>query len=154
VRWQVSTNSGTSWADIPGATSTTYSFSAVFGDSGKQYRAVFSNAGGTATSSAATLTLNRGPVAVNLSTNATQSQVFILSIATVLGACTAPDGDPFYLSSTGSVSTNGASVAITATNTISYLPVPGFSGADRFSYTITDILGCSATAEVQVTVGP
>ncbi len=154
VRWQVTTNSGASWVDIPGATSTTYSFSAVSVDNANQYRAVFSNAGGTATSSAATLAVNSGPVAVNISTNGTQNQVFILSIATLLAACTAPDGDAFYLSLVGPLSTNGAPVAITATNTISYLPAPGFTGADRFSYTLTDILGCSATAEVQVTVGP
>jgi hypothetical protein len=154
VQWQVSTNNGANWADIPGATSTTYGFAALAADNGKQFRAVFSNAGGLATSSTATLAVNSGPVAVNISTNATQNQVFILSIATLLASCTAPDGDPFYLSAAGPLSTNGIPVTITATNTISYQPAPGFSGADRFTYTLTDILGCSASAEVQVTVGP
>ncbi|MCY2978999.1 MAG: immunoglobulin domain-containing protein [Planctomycetota bacterium] len=61
VQWQVSTNGGTSWSNISGATSTTYSFTAVSGDNGKQYRAVFTNTAGSATSSAATLTVNYAP---------------------------------------------------------------------------------------------
>ena len=41
VQWQVSTNGGTSFSDISGATSTTYSFTAAAADNGKQFRAVF-----------------------------------------------------------------------------------------------------------------
>src|SRR5207248_2558249 len=60
VQWQVST--GGPFSDIPGATSTTLSFTAVSGDNGKQYRAVFTNSCGTATSNAATLTVDTLPV--------------------------------------------------------------------------------------------
>jgi len=56
VQWQVSTNSGTSWADISGATSTSYSVVAS-GNNGSQYRAVFTNTVGTVTSNAVTLTI-------------------------------------------------------------------------------------------------
>ena len=61
VQWQVSTNGGASWSDISNATSTTYSFTAASGDNGNQYRAVFTNTAGSATSSAATLTVNYAP---------------------------------------------------------------------------------------------
>ena len=44
--------------DIPGATSTTYSFTTASGDTGKSYHAVFTNTAGSATSNAATLTVN------------------------------------------------------------------------------------------------
>ena len=44
------------------ATNTTYSFTAVSGDNGNQYRAVFTNTAGSATSSAATLTVGTSPV--------------------------------------------------------------------------------------------
>jgi hypothetical protein len=57
VQWQVSVNGGASFSDISGATSTTYSFTATAADNGKQFRAVFTNTGGTATSNAATLTV-------------------------------------------------------------------------------------------------
>jgi hypothetical protein len=61
VQWQISTNSGVNWTDIPGATSTTLSFIAVAGDNGYQYRAVFTNVVGNATTAAATLTVHTGP---------------------------------------------------------------------------------------------
>jgi len=57
VQWQVSTDNGMSFNDIPGATLTTYTFTAVASENGNQYRAVFTNSVGSATSSAATLTV-------------------------------------------------------------------------------------------------
>jgi hypothetical protein len=61
VQWQVSTDSGATFTNISGATAATLSFTALAGDSGKQYRAVFSNSEGSAASSAATLTVNTPP---------------------------------------------------------------------------------------------
>lgn len=55
VQWQKSTDGGATWTAIPGATSTTYSFTASGSDSGSEYEAVFTNSQGTATSSPATL---------------------------------------------------------------------------------------------------
>jgi len=61
VQWQVSTNGGSSFADIGGATSGTYSATAALSDSGKKFRAVFTNSTGTATTNAATLTVAVAP---------------------------------------------------------------------------------------------
>jgi hypothetical protein len=65
VRWQVSTDGGSTWADIPGATSTTLTLPGVTGsDSGHLFRAVFTNEIGDpkavseARSRAALLTVN------------------------------------------------------------------------------------------------
>jgi hypothetical protein len=56
VRWQTSTDGGTKWVDlVNGATSSTYSLTAWASDNGRQYRAVFTNSEGTATTNAATL---------------------------------------------------------------------------------------------------
>ena len=55
VQWQVSTNSGSTWDDVAGATSTTYAFTAAQVDDGKWFRAVFSNAIGQAESNPASL---------------------------------------------------------------------------------------------------
>ena len=57
VQWQRSDDDGTTFADITGATSTTYSATASITDSGAQFRAVFTNSTGTATTTAATLTV-------------------------------------------------------------------------------------------------
>jgi MBG domain (YGX type) len=68
VQWQVSTNGGGSFSDIGGATSTTLTISTpTVAMSGNQYRAVFTNTCGgtqTASSSAATLTVNRAHLTV------------------------------------------------------------------------------------------
>jgi uncharacterized membrane protein len=65
VQWQVNT-SGT-WNNIGGATSSTLSFTTTAADNNKQYRAVWTNIAGTATSSAATLTVNSIPSAPTIS---------------------------------------------------------------------------------------
>jgi photosystem II stability/assembly factor-like uncharacterized protein len=60
VQWQASTNGGSTWSDISGATATTYSYAASAGDNGKRYRAVFTNGLGSASSNTATLTVYYG----------------------------------------------------------------------------------------------
>ena len=46
VQWQVSTNGGSTWSNIAGATSTTYTFTTSTSQTGSQYRAVFTNSAG------------------------------------------------------------------------------------------------------------
>ena len=46
-QWQVSTNGGSSWKDIAGATSASYTFTPKAKDSGDRYRAAFTNLAGT-----------------------------------------------------------------------------------------------------------
>jgi hypothetical protein len=58
IQWQVSTDNGSNWTNISGATSTTYTFTAYSANDGNQFRAVFTNSNGTATSNAATLTVS------------------------------------------------------------------------------------------------
>jgi alpha-tubulin suppressor-like RCC1 family protein len=58
VRWQLSTDAGSVWSDVAGAEGDQLSVpDAQPQDSGNEYRAVFANVAGTATSSAATLTI-------------------------------------------------------------------------------------------------
>lgn len=57
VQWQVSTNGGSTWTNISGATSTTLSFVVSATQNGYQYRALFTNKIGTATTKAAVLTV-------------------------------------------------------------------------------------------------
>jgi hypothetical protein len=58
VRWQLSVNGGLSFQDITGATQTTYTIaSTTASENGDRFRAVFTNALGSATTTAATLTV-------------------------------------------------------------------------------------------------
>jgi hypothetical protein len=61
VQWQVSTATTPTFTNIAGATSTTYSFAASTSESGDEYQAVFTNATGFATTTAATLTVTVAP---------------------------------------------------------------------------------------------
>src|SRR5258707_8821267 len=58
VQWQVSTDGGVTFNNVSGATSTTLSFTTALSQNGNQYQAVFTNSAGTATTTAATLTVN------------------------------------------------------------------------------------------------
>ena len=58
MQWQVSTDGGTNFSNILSATSNTYSFTAAASDNGRRYRAVFTNSAGSATTTAAILTVN------------------------------------------------------------------------------------------------
>ncbi|MEI8318939.1 MAG: MBG domain-containing protein, partial [Planctomycetia bacterium] len=62
VQWQRSTDSGVTWADIASARSTTYSVTVALADNGTRVRAVFTNDGGSVTSSAATVTVSKATV--------------------------------------------------------------------------------------------
>jgi hypothetical protein len=64
-QWQRSTNSGSTWTAISGATSASLALTGlVSGDNGYQYRVVVSATGGatSVTSNAATLTVSSGPI--------------------------------------------------------------------------------------------
>ncbi len=64
IAWQVSTNSGGTWTAIPGATSGSYTIAATtLQDGGKLFRAVATNASGTATSAIASLVVQPAPAA-------------------------------------------------------------------------------------------
>jgi hypothetical protein len=58
VQWQVSTNGGSTWSNISGATTATYGFTTSLSDSGHLFHAVFTNASGSATTNSATLTVS------------------------------------------------------------------------------------------------
>jgi hypothetical protein len=78
VQWQVSTNFGQTFADISGATSTTYSFRVAPADNNKMFRAVFTNSLGKATTGSALLTLALASVTGISVTGGPAGQVFPL----------------------------------------------------------------------------
>ena len=57
LQWQVSTDGGTGWTNIPGETGPSLSFTATLGDDGNMYRCVATNANGTTISCEGTLTI-------------------------------------------------------------------------------------------------
>jgi hypothetical protein len=88
VQWQVSTDGGSNFNDIPGATSATLSFTTNASQDGNKYRAVFANSCSTATTTAATLTVNTAPA---VSTNPGDTTVCEGTMASFTAAA---NGDP------------------------------------------------------------
>jgi hypothetical protein len=62
-----------------------------------------------------------------------------------------PDGDPLVVASVTPASSGSA---VIAGNAIVYTPAAGFSGVDRFGYTISDGRGGTAVAFVSVIISP
>jgi hypothetical protein len=91
---------------------------------------------------------NRDPVANNDSAATAGVPVVI----NVLANDSDPDGDPLSIVNV-TTPINGGS-AVRTGNAVTYTPVGGFIGIDRFSYTISDGRGGTATALVTVNVSP
>jgi hypothetical protein len=89
VQWQLSTNGGANFNDIAGATSTTYAFTASASQDGNQYRAVFTNSVGSATTNAALLTIDSTTPAVVITKNPVSQTLPIGATCTFTAAATA-----------------------------------------------------------------
>jgi CSLREA domain-containing protein len=158
VQWQVST--GGSFTNISGATSTTLSFTATAADNGNQYQAVFTNASGTATTTAATLTVNTAP---SITTNPANTTVCEGGTATFTAAASgspAPTvqwqvstGGPFA-NIPGATSTTLMFTATTADNGKQYRAVftNSCSTATTTPATLTVNTNTSATTPADQTV--
>ena len=86
VQWDVSSNGGSSFTAISGATSTSYSFSAAAGENGVEYEAIFTAGLAIATTTAATLTVDFVPT---VTTNPSSQTVAVGSSVTFTASASA-----------------------------------------------------------------
>jgi hypothetical protein len=154
VQWQLSTDGGGSWSNITGATSTTYAFTANGGETGEEYRAVFANSAGTATTSAATLTVTTTPPNV---APAVTTQPASDSVANGAGASftAAASGTPapsvqWQLSTDGGGSWANITGATFAT--YAFTASSGETG-DEYRAVFTNTVSSATTAAATLTVG-
>jgi hypothetical protein len=168
VQWQVSTNGGHSWANVAGATSTRWSFwpeAVANGYVYREYRAVFTNAAGSATTTAGTLTVSAGaaPGVTKGSTGARAVPVITLqptnqsalSGAGMAVLTSAASGTPIP-SVQWQVSTDGGATwtAIAgATSTIYEFVVSGQNGY-QYHAVFTNTVGSATTNPATLTVVP
>jgi LPXTG-motif cell wall-anchored protein len=154
VQWQKSTNGGTSFADIDGATSTSYTTPTLTpADDANEYRAVFTNSAGSDTTTAATLTVHYAPIIV---TSPTTQTVAAGTTATLTAAAS---GDPsptvrWQLSTNG----GGLFTDISGATSTSYT-TPTMAAADdaaKYRAVFTNSEGSTPTsaATITVTYGP
>lgn len=133
-QWQVSTNGGTNYSDIPGATSANLQITSItLSQNGSLYRVQVTGACGTDVSTAATLTVNSAP------------SVSIIN-APASPLCTTDD--PVQLSA----SQSGGAWSGPGVSGNQFDPSGLTPAAYQVSYTITNAQGCDgvATAMIQV----
>lgn len=114
------------------------------------YFVVVTNAQGSATSHVAVLTLNQEPAAGDDGGATSANQPLTLAESQLLANDSDPEGDALSVVSV-SGSTNGGTVVLVG-GSVTYTPLPGFTGVDRFFYTVIDGHGGLATAAVEVLV--
>jgi hypothetical protein len=113
VQWQVSVDGGVTFTNIVGANSTSLTFTTLVGLNGNQYRAVFTNVMGSATSSGATLTVDTAPEVTTNPTSQTVANGATVSFTTAATGNPAPtvqwqvstNGGVTFTNVTGSTST-------------------------------------------------
>jgi hypothetical protein len=148
VQWQVSTNGGATFGDVPGATSATLTFTAAAGQSGNQYRAVFTTSCGTATTTAATLTVNSAPSVTTDPSNQTLCAGSTVSFtAAAIGV---PSPTVQWQVSTNGGATFGDVSGATST-TLSFIAAAGQSG-NQYRAVFTNTCGNATTTAATLTV--
>lgn len=148
VKWQVSTNSGATFTDIVGATSTSLTFNATSTQNGYQYRAVFNNSAGAATTAAATLTAKALPAV-------TQDPASISVVSGQQASFTATALGTGAVTVQWQVSTNGgatfANVPGATSTTYSFTADISQNGY-RFRAVFTDSVGATVSKVATLTV--
>jgi hypothetical protein len=150
VQWQVSTDGGSTWSNISGATSTSYTISsATAGQNGYRYRAVFLNSVGTATTAAARLTVHFAPIV--LSSPASQTVTAGHSVTFTASASGNPTPSvQWQVSTDGGLTWSNISGA---TNTAFTLNTTTASeNGYEYRAVFTNSLGSAATAAALLTV--
>jgi Big-like domain-containing protein/immunoglobulin I-set domain protein/polymorphic membrane protein len=153
VQWQNSTDNGSTWANITGATAATLTVPGVTpSQNGNQYRAVFTSIAGIATSTPATLTVNATPVAGPDTLGTSENVGVNALVAKLLANDSSPINGPLTISAVTSPSTAGGTVALSGAS-FTYTPANNFVGTDSFTYTLSDGR-CTSQGTVSLIVSP
>jgi large repetitive protein len=150
VQWQVSTDGGTNFNNIVGQTTTTLTFTAQLSQSGNQYRAVFTNSCGTATTNAATLTVTCPTITVTRNPSGSFPNAVFNSAYTGESVIASGGTGPYTFQVTaGALPTN---LALATNGTLS--GTPNVTGVFNFTVTATDVNGCPGSQAFTISVGP
>ncbi len=148
VQWQVSTNGGTTYTNVAGATSTSLTLTTSASQNGNRYRAVFTNSVGTATTTAATLTVQFAPT---VTTNPS-SQTIVAGRTVTFSAAASGNPTPTvqWQASTnvGSTFTNIAG----ATSTTLTLTTTANQNGYHYHAVFTNSIGTATTSDAVLTV--
>ena len=150
VQWQLSTNGGSSWNSIMGATSTSYTTPSTTPSMDQyQYRAMFTNIVGSTNTNGVTLTVGSPP---SITAQPMSQTVSVSSTATFSAYAVGPPSPTVQWQ----LSTNGGSSwsNIMGATSTSYTTPSTTSSMDQYQYraTFTNFAGSTATDAVTLTV--
>jgi hypothetical protein len=140
VQWQVKTNGGSSFTDIPDATNTDLALPAGLADNGNQYQATFTGSMGAATTTAATLNVSAVPVAT-----ITMASTNVIADSTGNTAAGAAGEASYAWSIVNGTITSGAH-----SQTVTY--TAGVSGHVTLGLTVANAGGCTDSNSVDVPI--
>jgi hypothetical protein len=125
VQWQFSTLSGGTWSNVTGGTASSYSLVASISENGYEFRAIFTNSAGSATSAVATLTVN-APITTTTTTTTTLPAVGTSGVITTNDSKTAC----IFIDAVNGVLTTAELTAVENTTGVDYDCIEIFSDAD------------------------
>ena len=145
IQWQRSNDGGTTWADVSGATSATYSTAATSAaDNSAKFRAVLSNGiGSAATSAAVTLTVNVAPA---ITTQPTPQTVTSPATATFSVAGTGLPTPPIQWQRSNDGGTTWADITGATSVTYTTAATTGTDDAAKFRAVLSNGIGSAATS--------
>gem|GEM_PF-1151009 len=149
VQWQQSTDGGATFQNVAGATSTTLSFTTLASQNGNQYRAVFTNTVGSATTTAATLTVTAGPVITQNPTNQTVNAGQTATFTAAASGTPTPTVQWQFSTDGGATFQN---VAGAATTTLTVPNVAAGQNGTKFRAVFTNTSGSATTTAATLTV--
>ena len=144
-QWQFSTNNGSSFTDVAGATSASYTTPVtLIGDNAKQYRVQITGAGNVISSTAVTLTVTAAPVAPSISAHPVNQT--IVAGQNVSFSVTASGTTPAYQwqrsTDGGTIFNNIANTNTSATTaTLDLTAVPLSDNGHQFRVLVSNSLG-------------
>ena len=153
AQWQVSTDGGSTWNNVSGATSDSYVITTtIVGQNGNVYRAVYTNSAGSATTNAVTLLVNASTGAPTMTQQPVNQSVVTGNSATYTAAA---NGTPtptvqWYLSTDSGSTYTPISGATSNTYTIS--SVASGQNNNRFYAIYTNSAGSTQSNTVSLTV--
>ncbi len=149
VQWQISTDGGTTFNNISGATSDSYTTPATTAaDNADEFQAVFTNAVGSVTTNAAILTVYSAP-------SFTSSASTTFTLGSNGNFTVTASGNPIPTLSEAAGDTLPAGVMFNAnTGLLSGTPGPGTGGSYTLHFTAHNGIGSDATQTFTLTVNP
>ena len=150
VQWQISTTNGISWANITGATNTSYTTTAItLANDGSQYRAAFTNSLGSAITSTATLRLNQAPAITSQPLNVTMNTGRIATFTVTASGFPVPSVQWQVLGTAiGSTWTD-----IPGATSTSYSTLASGNSGNKFRAVFTNTFGTATTNAATLTIG-